>query len=158
MADKDTVWTAVKARYDSASLISLTNINDRDQTAIDDTVGTEAANGTLNLWPAYAQVEFDVSDGLHLEVAVRGTIAMLYERGGTSTDVAKIEWEEVFSNDGLMGKLKRTGPRGHQAPSSNSGVTTSSESSAGRNVMGWSDRKASGAQFMTARRRLADGL
>lgn len=155
MADKDTVWTAVVARYDNDSLVSLTNINDRDQGSIDTTVGTEAANGTLNLWPAYAQVEFDVSDGLHLEVAVRGTIAMLQERGGTSTDVAKIEWEEVFANDGLMGKVKRTGPRGRQGPSSNSGVTTPAETSNGRAVIGWSHRN--NFPWMTPSRRLSGG-
>ena len=77
MADKDTVWTAVTARYADAGLISLTNIRSRAASATSTAVGTEAANGVLGLWPAYAQVVFDVSDTLHIEVAVRGTIAML---------------------------------------------------------------------------------
>lgn len=140
MAAKDDVWTAVVARYDSASLVSLTNINDRNPTSINTTAGTEAANGTLNLWPAYAQVDFDVSDGLHMEVAVRGTIAMLFERGGSASAIAKVEWDEVFSNEGLIARVRRTGPRARQGPSTNSGVTTTAENVGGRNKKGWSDR------------------
>ena len=139
MADKDTIWTAVKARYDNSGLISLTNIRSRSASTVEDTVGTEAASGVLGLWPAYAQEAFDVADTLHLEVAVRGTIAMLWERGGSSASIAKVEWDEVFSAEGLMGKLRRTGARGRQGPSTNSGVTQKAEAVNGRRRRGWSD-------------------
>ena len=119
MADKDTIWTAVKLRYDADGLITLTNTRDRTATTIDDTAGTEAANGVINIWPAYAQVTFDVSDNLHVEVAVRGTIANLWERGGSAASIAKVEWDEVFSADGLISKVRETGPRGRQGPTSN---------------------------------------
>jgi hypothetical protein len=119
-------------------------------------VGTEAANGTLNLWPAYAQVDFDVTDGLHLEAAVRGTIAMLWERGGSATAIAQQEWDEVFTA-GIISALKNTGPRGHQGPSSNSGVSQKSElTSSGRSVRGWSDPESLPIGSMLPRRTIAD--
>lgn len=157
MADKDTIWTAVKARYDNSGLISLTNIRSRSASEVDDDVGTEAANGVLNLWPRFAQVAFDVTDGAHIEVAVRGTIANLWERGGSSAAIAKVEWDEVFSDTGLIGRLRRTGARGRQGPSSNSGVTQSSElTSTGKRTLPWSDRKALPPGSMLPRRMIED--
>ena len=152
MADKDTLWTAVKTRYDADGLIALTNLHDRDQDAIDDTAGTEAANGVINLWPMYAEETFDVSDNLHLEVAVRGVIAMLWERGGSSAEIAKVEWDEVFSDEGLMGRLRGTGARGRQTPSSNSGVTQKAEgTSTGARYRGWADRESLPTGYMPNR-------
>ena len=157
MADKDTVWTAVKSRYDIDGLIALTNIRDRSAVAIDDTVGTEAANGVINLWPMYAQETFDVSDNMHLEVAVRGVIAMLWERGGSSAEIAKVEWDEVFSDDGLMGRLRGTGARGRQTPSSNSGVTQKAEgTSTGARYRGWADRESLPTGYMPIRTTASD--
>ena len=157
MADKDTVWAAVKARYDNDGLITLTNIRDRSQNAIDEDVGTEAANGVLNLWAAYAQEAFDVADGLHMEVAVRGTVAMLWERGGSSTAVAKVEWDEVFSAEGLIAKLRVTGARGRQGPNSNSGVTQKAEgTSTGRRLRGWSDPESHPVNALLPRRTPVD--
>jgi len=140
MADKDTLWTAVKARYAADGLIPLTNILDRSSVAIDDAVGTEAANGTINLWPAYAQVAFDVADQLHIEAAALGTIAFLFRRGGTSSSIEQVKWDTVFSADGVIAKVKRTGPRGRPAPSTNSGVSQKSELLAnGQRARPWAD-------------------
>lgn len=153
MADKNTLWDAVKARYDSNGLISLTNIRDGSQTTIDDTVGTEAANGTINLFPVSAQEAFDVTDGAHLEAAVMGVIAMLWRRGGTSSEIEQVKWDEVFSPEGIIAKVRRTGPRGHQGPSSNSGVSQKSElTSSGSQVRGWADRESLPPYTLPARR------
>lgn len=138
MADADTVWSAVKARYDTSGLLQLTNIRDRAAIAIDDDVGTAAAQTVLSLWPSYAEEAFDVADLLHIEVAVFGTIAALWRRGGAAQSIAKVEWDEVFGAEGMLARVRRTGARGRQGPSSNSGVTTSRENANGP-VRGWSD-------------------
>jgi hypothetical protein len=157
MADKDTIWTAVKARYDSAGLTTLTNILDPSQTTVDDTVGTEAANGVLNLWPAYAQVAFDINDGTHTEAAVLGTIATLWRRGGSSTTIEQVKWDEVFGPDGIIAKIRRTNPRAHGVPSSNSGVSQKAEqTSAGGRYRGWSDRESLPAHYMPRRTTVSD--
>lgn len=152
MADKDTLWTAVVARYDSGGLISLTNIrSDGEASEINTTVGTEAANGVLNLWPAYAQVAFDITDGLHIETAVLGVIAMLWQRGGSSFTIAEVKWDKVFANEGIIAQIKKTGPRGHRGPSSNSGVTQRVETVDGRRFVPWADRDALPTNWMPSR-------
>ena len=136
------LWDAVEASYDADGLVSLTNIRDRAATSISTTAGENAAQGVIDLWPAYAQEVYDEDNALHVEVGKRATIAMLWQRGGSSTSIAKVEWDEVFSSDGLISKVRNTGARGRQGPSTNSGVLTSPETVSGRQVMGWSDRGA----------------
>lgn len=146
------LWTAVKASYDSDGLIALTNIRDRAATAVDDTVGQNAAQGVIDLWPAYAQVTYDAANALHVEAAKRATIAVLWSRGGTSATIAKVEWDEVFGDDGLIGRVRKTGARGRAAPLTNSGVQTAAEESHGRAVAGWSDREALPHGLLPSRR------
>lgn len=141
MADKDTLWAYVKTVYDDDGLKTLTNIRDRDATAIDDDVGTAAAFSTINLWPIYAQVAFDVDDATHLEVAAFGVIATLWARGGTAQSIQQVSWDHVFGDGGLIEKVRRTGPRAHRAPKSNSSIQTSAENENGVTPYGWSDRK-----------------
>jgi len=141
VTDATDLWDAVVASYDEDGLVALTNIRKADESTIDDTVGENAAQGVLNLWPAYAQVAYDGTDGLHVEVAKRGVIAMLQSRGGVSVEIAKIEWDEVFGDNGTISKVRKTGPRGHQGPATNSGVQTVAEDRHGP-VMGWGDRAA----------------
>lgn len=150
MTDKADIWTAVKARYDSAGLLTLTNIRDRSANSVDDTVGTEAAAGTLALWNAYAEVAFNVAEAMHLECAVRGTIALLWERGGGSNSIAKVKWDEVFTS-GVIDKLKATSPRGRQSPSSNSGVQQRAETINGQPVHSWSSREALPTNYLPNR-------
>ena len=143
MTDATDLWAAVKTSYDSAGLVPLPNIRDRSATTIDDTVGTDAAQGVIDLWPAYAEEAYDGTSALHVEVGKRAVIAMLWQRGGTASEIAKVEWDEVFSSDGLLARVRRTGARGHAEPSSNSGVSQSSElTSDGGRVRGWSDPAA----------------
>lgn len=136
MAAQDDLWAYVESVYDVDGLVQLTNIRDRSATAVDDTVGVAAALSFIRLWPSYAQVAFDESDGLHLEVGAAGVIAILWRRGGSSTSIEQVKWDTVFGDDGLISKVKRTDPRGRPGPSSNSGTITSQESGT---RYGWSD-------------------
>lgn len=137
MTDQSDLWDYVESIYDADGLISLTNIRDRAAVTADATVGTAAALSVIRLWPAYAQVAYDGTDGLHLEVAAAGVIAMLWRRGGAATSIEQVKWDTVFGDDGMVSKVKRTDPRGRPGPSSNSGTISSSESGT---QYGWSDR------------------
>lgn len=136
MADADTVWAAVVERYSEPDLSQMTNPRQPEAMGrINTTFGTKAAEACLSFWPAYAQVEFDATNPLHLEVAVSGTIAVLFARGGTSTEIARIGWDEVFSNpDSMMAQLRNTGPRGRPKPISSAPDTDNS----GRPLKPWS--------------------
>ena len=152
MAIANDLWAAVVADYDADGLITLTNVRDRAATTIDDTVGTSAAQAVINLWPVYAETEYDETKDLHVEVAEMGVIAVLWRRGGSATTIEQVKWDEVFSPEGLINKIRRTGPRGHEGPSSNSGVTQKSElTSSGRRVRGWSDRESLPPSFLPRR-------
>ncbi len=134
------LWAAVVESYEESGLMALTNVRDRGATTINTAVGQNAAQAVIDLWPVYAQEAYDETDPAHVEVAKMGTIAVLWRRGGTATNIAKVEWDEVFSSEGLVTKVRRTGARGRAAPSSNSGVQQRSELAAGgMPVQGWSD-------------------
>ena len=150
------LWEAVKLSYDANGLISLTNIRDGSQTTINETVGDQTALDVINLWPAYAQVAYDSTSGLHVEVGKHACIAMLWRRGGSSSTIAEVAWDEVFSSDGMIARVKFTGPRGRRGPSSNSGVTQKAETINGRRVRGWSDRESFPVGYLPTRR-TADG-
>lgn len=137
------LWTAVKARYDLDGLVPLTNIRDRSATAVDDTVGEQAAQDTIDSWPLYVQEPYDASNSQHVLVAVQGVIAVLWERGGSSTSIAEVKWDAVFVGpDSLAGRLKNVGPRGRMKPNTNSGVRQSRETLPdGSRVRPWSDRE-----------------
>jgi hypothetical protein len=146
------LWTAVKTSYDADGLITLTNIRDRAAATIDDTAGQDAAQGVIDLWPAFAEETYDSADSLHVEVAKQGVIALLWRRGGSATTIEQVKWEEIFGPDGLIARVRRTGARGRPGPSSNSGVVTGSDlSESGRESYGWSDRKALPTNFLPRR-------
>lgn len=134
------LWSAVVASYDADGLVTLTNIRDRAANAIDTAVGENAAQGVIDLWPIYAEADYDDANPQHVEVAKRATIALLWQRGGSASSIAKVEWDEVFGSEGMIGRIRRTGARGRQAPVTNSGVQTKSElAEGGRPVRGWAD-------------------
>jgi len=146
------LWTAVKADYDTDGLISLTNIKNRAASTINDTVGTAAAQAVINLWPAYAQTAYDAANELHVEAAEMGVIAILWRRGGSSSSIEQVKWDEVFGDGGVISKIRMTGPRARMAPSSNSGVTQADERTADwSNVRGWADRESLPPNFLTIR-------
>jgi len=157
MTDASDLFTAVTASYDSDGLITLTNIRDRSATAIDTTAGDNAAQGVIDLWPAFCQEDYDGTNATHLEVAKEGVIAILWRRGGSSTSIEQVKFDSVFSADGLISKIRRTGPRGRQGPNSNSGVSQAPEAtSGGGRYRGWSDRESLPVNYMP-RRTSADG-
>ena len=113
------------------------------------TKGEAAAQAVINLWPVYAQVEYDAANAVHVEVAEMGVIAMLWRRGGSSSAIEQVKWDEVFGDDGLISRVRRTGPRGRAAPSSNSGVQQAPERDAGgRLVRGWADTQSLPSNYM----------
>lgn len=148
------LWTEVKATYAPQDLLNLTNIHDTAAIVVDDTVGESAAQSVIDLWPAYAQVDYDTDNALHKEVASMAVIAKLFERGGVASDIARLKWDEVFT-DGVIKKLKMTGPRAHGGPSSsNVYVKQSSEAlSNTSSVLPWSDREAYPGNDLMPRRK-----
>jgi hypothetical protein len=141
MAAQDDLWTAVVAAYPSQVLLSLSNPEDPAAVSINTAWGTAAALATIELWPVYAQAAYDSTDTANVQVGIRGTIAMLFERGGSSTEIAKIKWDDVFSDEGLIARLRKTNARSHPAPRSNSGTAAPSSEllSDGTSPLGWSD-------------------
>lgn len=156
MTDASDLWAAVVASYDIDGLITLTNIRVTDQDGVNTTVGESAAQAVIDLWPVYAEEDYAASNATHVEIGKEGVIAVLWRRGGSATSIAEVKWTEVFGDSGMISRVMKTGPRGRQGPSSNSGVSQKSETVNGRSIKGWSDRDASGADFMTASRKLAD--
>lgn len=155
MTDATALWAAVVVSYDADGLIALTNVRDNAATTIDTTAGEDAAQEVIDLWPLYAQEAYSSTDSTHVAVAKHGVIAVLWRRGGTATTIEQVKWDEVFSPEGMIAKIRRTGPRGRQTPVSNSGVSQKSELSNGRAVRGWSDREALPVGFLS-RRTLAE--
>jgi hypothetical protein len=145
MAAKDDLWAYVESVYDAEGLITLTNIRDRSATTVDDVVGLAAAQSVIYLWPAYAQVEFDETDGLHLEVGAVAVISVLWRRGGASSAIEEVKWDQVWGTEGMIQKVRRTDPRGRAGPKSNSGTITSTESGT---QYGWSDLNSLPAGYM----------
>lgn len=152
MTEQSELWDSVKVSYDAKSLRQLSNINNNNATTINDTIGIDAALEVINLWNMHAQIDYDSTDASHVAVARRGTIAVLWDRGGTSSKISEVKWDSIFGTEGLIQRVRKTGPRGRQGPATNSGVTQTAENASGRNVKGWSDYDASGAEFMAPRR------
>lgn len=140
MTDATDLWDAFKDRYSTADQVSLTNIDNRTATTVDDTAGAQAAQSVINLWPAYAEVEYDSTDTLHVEVGTFGVAALLWRRGGTATNIEEVKFEQVFGPGGMIEKVRRTGPRGRVSPSSTSRIRTSRDNDgAVVEPYGWSD-------------------
>jgi len=136
------LWAAVVDGYESTGLVQLTNPRDRSATTVDTTYGEKIAQSVIDIFAAYTQVAYDSSDALHVEVGMAGCIAMLWRRGGTAVNIAKIEWGEVFGPDGMVQMVKRTDPRGHEGPSTNSGLTQEAENAEGGTYVPWSSPRA----------------
>lgn len=146
MTDKATVWTEVKAAYPAEMLAPLTNLYDRSSgsTTVDDTVGQAAAQQFIDLFPDYAEVEFDASNRKHLARAIPGTVAILYQRDGLRTEEAKRAFDHVFGESGTMNALKRTGARARVEPKTTAPDTLAS----GQERRAWSHEKSLPTGFM----------
>lgn len=145
------LWNAVLSDYDLDGLVTLTNTRDRSATSIDHEAGRRAAQAVIDLFPIYAQAEFDNANPQHVEAAELGVIAMLWRRGGSASAIENVKWDTVFGDDGLIAKIRKTQPRGRIRPASNSGTQQSSElNSDGSKIYGWSDPAGMPAGFLSA--------
>ena len=153
MTDATDLWALVVASNEGEGLITLTNIRAPEATAILTAFGEDAAQEVIDLWPLYAQDEYDATNSQHKTVAKRGVIAVLWERGGASSTISEVEWKEVFGEGGLLEKLRRTDSRSRSSPVSNSGVRQRSELANGRAVIPWShpDALPGGRRYMPRR-------
>lgn len=133
------LWDEVVDAYDEDGLVALTNIRDRGATTILTATGVKAAQAVIDMWPSYAEAEFDPTIPLHVVTAVRAVIAVLWSRGGTAATIAKVEWDEVFGDSGTIAKVRRTGARGRSVPRTNSGLQSSPQTINGQLVRPWSD-------------------
>jgi hypothetical protein len=160
MTEATDLWDSVVANYPAEGILSLTNVRAPEATAIDATYGATAAQEAIDSFPLYAQIVFAPADAQHVLVGRRAVIAILFERGGTSSEIAKVEYDEVYGDGGLMEKLQRTGARGRSIGQSNSGVRQRSElTSNGKRVLGWSDADAlPGGRRYLPRRIIAEDL
>lgn len=149
MSDATDLWDAVVVSYDSGGLTMLSNINAPDKESVDVDRGEDAAQAVIDLFPAYAQVAYSASTALHVQVAKRGVIAMLWEWGGASVTISEVKWDAVFADDGLMGKIRKVGPRARQSPSSNSNLSQASGlTSSGRRFRPWADPESLPRNFL----------
>ena len=90
-------------------------------------------------------------DPANIAVAIRWVISVLYERGGFSAEIAREEYKEVVSDDnGLISRLRRTGARGRQAPS-----TSAPDLSNGKELRPYSHIKSLPVGFMPSTRTVA---
>lgn len=137
------LWASVELAYDAAGLVALTNIRDRSATTVNDTVGESAAQEVVDLWPVYAQEDYDSTNAAHVAVGRQAVIAVLWRRGGAATTIEQVKWDEVFGEDGMIAKVRRTNARARLSPGTNSAVQQSPETTTGgRQVRGWSDPNA----------------
>ena len=152
MSDQSELWAAVVVSYAKQPLRELTNIYDRGATDITTSVGEDAALGAIRLFPIYSQIAYDAADNLHVEIGKRATIAMLWERGGSASTIARQEWDEVFTS-GVIERLKNTGPRGRKGPSTNSNLTQATGlTSSGMRLQPWGDVESLPVNFMPSNR------
>lgn len=152
MTDATDLWDAVLVDYAADGLVTLTNPGDPTADSVDNTVGQNAAQAVINLWPAYAQEDYDGTNALHVEVGEMAVIALLWRRGGSATNIEEVKWDQIFGPDGLLVKVQRTGARGRQGPSSNSGVTQKAEAtSSGQRYRGWADRESLPVDYLPRR-------
>lgn len=147
------LWASVEAAYDVAGLVALTNIRDRSATTVNDTAGTSAAQEVIDLWPVYAQAAYDSTDATNVAIGRQAVIAVLWRRGGAATTIEQVKWDEVFGDEGMVTKLRRTNSRARLSPATNSAVQPSPESTTdGRNVRGWADKDAMPLGILPSRR------
>lgn len=133
------VWTETKAAKDPNVLRALTRPRDTSATMIDDAVGERAAADALAFWEMHAQTPFDAANPQHLAVAVEATIAQLWRRNAPTSDAAERTWRTVWGDDGLVAKLRATGPRGAQGPAL--GYAYDTRNARGRRRRDFGDRR-----------------
>ncbi len=136
------LWAAVVASYPAHILVELTNLGAPEATSVSTAVGEDAAQAVIDLWPIYAQEDYDASNATHVQVGKIATLSMLAKRTGKTQSAATVEWDQVFGDDGMIAKLKKTSARSWPAPQTNSGVSSSRDTIDGVATRGWADHAA----------------
>lgn len=118
------LWDEVKSRYKTAALKSLTNKDDPTAVAVDDTQGTRAATAAEADFQTYAGETYDSTIQRHVETAVRGVIAFLFEWGGSAVGITRIKHEQFIEE---CRALRKRGVNRRIKPSSTSGLTVTQD-------------------------------
>ena len=112
-----TLADAVEARYAAEVLRQLTNPYEPEAAAVDDTK-LEAAAAEVEAWfPIYVQTTLDVTNAVHLGVAVDGVIMLLQKWGGAAQGVATMTREAWLE---ACREVRNTGARARFEPMTNS--------------------------------------
>lgn len=125
------LWAAVKLRYNSDKLEQLTNVNNPGATAVDDTVGTQAATDARSWFKRVAQKTFDDTDADDLEIGVWATYVKLREWSGKYSQVIQDEKQAV--EDAMTGRRSQ-GAGKRITPKTSAEITPTDEVPGGQTV------------------------
>lgn len=125
------LWDEVLLRYDTQTLVELTNPRTKAET-VNTTLGTRAATAvTATYFPTFAQMDYDSTLAAHVEIGTEGVIAVLFKWGGTTLNVAKVEFDSWVER---LRALRNVGPRQKVPPTTSSELTASDEVSGSAEV------------------------
>lgn len=130
--------TAVEARYHEQQLKELTNPRDASATTINSTKLEQACTSVQTYFGTYAQETYDSTVDIHVEVAVRGVVALLQSWGGSAQGVARIKWDAWLEE---VKAVRNTRARARIEPATTSELTPSDEVTDGEEVRPWADRQ-----------------
>lgn len=130
--------TAVEDRYDAQILKELTNVRDPSQTSIDSTKLERACTSVQTYFATHAQEEYDATVDIHVEVAVRGVVALLQSWGGAAQGIARIKWDAWLEE---VKAVRVTRARARVEPATTSQLTPSEEVDGGEEIRPWADRQ-----------------
>lgn len=143
------LWASVVAAYNEQGLIELTNPRNVEIEIITTTNGESAAQEVIDSFPMYVEVDYDQANVQHVAVGRRATIAVLWDRGGSTTEIAEVKWDQIYDDEkGMMAKLRRTSARARTEPLT-SGPDLSSD---GSELLPYSDERSMPPGFLPARR------
>lgn len=130
--------TAVEARYPAQVLNELTNPRDSTATSFNSTKLEQAVTSVQVYFATHAQEDYDSTVGIHVEVAVRGVIALLQSWGGSAQGVARIKWDAWLEE---VKAVRNTRARARLEPATNSELTPSDEVDGTQEVRPFADRQ-----------------
>jgi hypothetical protein len=140
LSDAQLLWQATIGGYDEQGLVELTNVRTPSAITTNDAVGVSAAQHVIDLWLMHAQVAFDILSSAHVAAGMQAVIAVLWRRGGSSTQIEQVKWDTVFGDDGLLGKVRKTGPRAHALPAISGNTKSKREGTlSGQPIQPWAD-------------------
>ena len=129
---------AVTLRYPEQVLKELTNVRDPSATSVDSQRLEQAVTSVQVYFSTYAQESYDSTVGIHVEVGVRGVIALLQSWGGSAQGVSKIRWDAWLEE---VKAVRDTRARARIEPATTSELTPSDEVDGGQEVRPFADRQ-----------------